>query len=67
MSYEYVYAQLTAERGESMRAEADVHRSSRRERRRPALVLRLARRITRRSFTDTAPPQIAAPATTPAA
>jgi hypothetical protein len=65
--YEYAYAQLTAERGQSLRAEAEVHRVTGWERRRPALVLRLARRIALRTTNGIAPPPIAAAATNPAA
>ena len=65
--YEYAYKQLTAQRGEWLRAEAEVHRVSRWPRRRPALALRLARRIALRSSNGITPPQLAATATTPAA
>ena len=62
----YVNQQLAAEHGHRLRAEADVHRVARRERRRPSVIGRLARALSHAGTTKSSPVTVTAPVTHPA-
>lgn len=66
IGHQYVNEQLAAERGNRLRAEADVHRVARRDRRRPSLILRLARALSHAGTAHSEPATVAAPVTHPA-
>ncbi len=66
IGHHYINEQLAAERGHRLRAEADVHRVARRDRRRPSLILRLARALSHAGTAPAKPSAVATAVTHPA-